>query len=137
MHTTSMLPDAILRERQGLLDQSLQHLREQGFRNMRAHDVAGCDEPEELLIPVLNVHAQPDITAEPPDGRGAALAVVEVSSGLGEESCGRRWQVLAQWADDHGGTFMVFVHPEDRERAQDIAHHWHLSGDLVQPLTRH
>ena len=137
MHTTSMLPDAVIKERQALLDQGLEMLREQGFRNMRAHDVPGCEEPEELLIPILNVHARPDITAEPAAGDGAALAVVEVSSGLGEESCGRRWQVLARWAEEHGGTFLIFVHPEDAQRAQAIAEHWHLPAELVTSLTRH
>ncbi|MGA7801948.1 MAG: hypothetical protein WCC36_14165 [Gammaproteobacteria bacterium] len=137
MHTTSMLPDAVLQERKALLDQGLEKLREQGFRNMRAHDVPGCEEPEELLIPVLNVHARPDITAEPADGNGAALAVVEVSSGLGEESCGRRWQVLAHWAQEHGGTFRIFVHPEDQQRAQAIAEQWHLPVELVTSLARH
>lgn len=127
-----------MRERQSMLAQSLHQLHQQGYRNMRAHDLPGYEEPGELLVPVLNVHTRPDIVADGLEGRGNSIwAVVEVSSGLGELSCGRRWRTLAHWAQEQGGTFLIFVHSEDRERAMTIAEYWHLSGECLVPLTRH
>ncbi|HKK14315.1 MAG TPA: hypothetical protein VKA14_06600 [Gammaproteobacteria bacterium] len=136
MRTTSMLPDAILQERQAMLGKALQYLQEQGCAELSAHDASGYQEPRELLIPVLNVHAQPDIMGCAGQNKAPALAVVEVSTDLGEESCGRRWQVLSGWAHDHEGTFTIFVHPEDRDRASAIAQHWHLDDQCVVPLNR-
>ena len=66
----------------------------------------------------------------------AALVVVEPSTDLGEEACGRRWQALQAWASGHDAEVVVFVHPEDENRAATIANHWHLDPRMVEALPR-
>lgn len=120
-----MLPDAVEREREVMLEDSMALLRGRGYERFEALALPGCAEPRPLTIPVLNVRMRPDVYATgaelPP-----FLALVEASSDLGEESGGRRWQALADWARRHGAASQVYVHPEDRGRAADIARHWHL-----------
>lgn len=131
---TSMLPDAIEREREALLEASMALLRREGFEHFEALELPGHAQPEPLTIPVLNVRMRPDLRAVHDDD--VLLGVVEPESDLGEEACGRRWQALAAWADAHKARIRVFVHEEDKTRAQAIARHWHLDEGLIQPVSR-
>ncbi len=132
----SMLPDAIQREREAMLISGVETLQRMGNAEFAVHDLAGYREPDELAIPILNVHLQPDIQARRPGLAGDTLALVEVSADLGEESCGRRWQALETWALQHDAQMMVFVHPEDQLRAQAIARSWHVLTDYIVTLPR-
>jgi hypothetical protein len=132
----SMLPDAIEREREALLEASMRILSQQGFERFEARELPGYDDPEPLAIPVLNIHLTPDLRAVHASG-DLILGVVEPESDLGEEACGRRWQGLMAWAERHDARFNVFVHQENRVRAQDIARHWHLAETIIQPVPRH
>ncbi|MDR3390847.1 MAG: hypothetical protein P4L77_03845 [Sulfuriferula sp.] len=133
MHT---LPNAVQRERESLLSDAIGILETQGFQSFAVQDLAGYQEPAELVIPVLNVHMRPDIFAMDMDGDERLLGVVEVSTDLGEESCGRRWQAFNAWAHDHHTQMQVFVHPEDLARATEIAAQWHLEPDFFVPVKR-
>jgi hypothetical protein len=130
---TSMLPDAIERERETLLENVIGRLRREGFDGFEALELPGYPEPESLTIPVLNVRMRPDVRAEHPS-EGLPLGVVEPD--LGEEACGRRWQGLAAWAERHEARLQVFVHQENQARARDIAGHWHLDEGIVHPVLR-
>ena len=132
----SMLPDAIQQERENMLRSGVQTLKSMGNAEFAVHDLAGFPEPDELTIPILNTHLQPDIQATKPGGGAAPLALVEVSSDLGEEACGRRWQALAAWAQQHDAQVMVFVHPEDQARAEEIARSWHVPIAHLMSLPR-
>ena len=132
---TSMLPDAIQRERETLLESVIGRLRREGFDGFEALELPGYPEPEPLTIPVLNVRMRPDVRAEHPS-EGLLLGVVEPETDLGEEACGRRWQGLAAWAERHEASLRVFVHEEDQARARDIARHWHLDEGFVHPVPR-
>lgn len=132
----SMLPDAIQREREVMLKDGVETLRQMGNVEFAVHDLAGFREPDELAIPILNVHMQPDIVARRPGMPGATLALVEPSSDLGEESCGRRWQAFETWAHEHDAQVVVFVHPEDQTRAQEIARYWHVPAEHIMSLPR-
>jgi len=132
----SMLPDAIQLERENMLQSGVETLKTMGNVEFSVHGLAGFPEPAELAVPVLNIHVQADIQARQPDTGGETLAVVEVSSGLGEESCGRRWQELEAWAQQHDAQVMVFVHPEDQTRAQEIARAWHVPPAYIVSLQR-
>jgi len=127
MHT---LPNAVQREREALLSGAVGILKTQGYQPLAVQDLAGYKEPEELAIPVLNVHMRPDIFASNLEKDGMMLGVVEVSTDLGEESCGRRWQAFSAWANDHNTRMQVFVHPEDLRRATEIAEYWHMTPDF-------
>jgi hypothetical protein len=131
-----MLPDAIQREREALLRESISILESEGSREFSVHDLAGYPEPEELIIPVLNVPMLPDIVASNTDHSATTLAIVEVSTDLGEESCGRRWQSFARWAGEHNARLAIFVHPEDAQRAREIADHWHVDNKNVVTVPR-
>ena len=133
MQLTS-LPDAIQHEREALLRGAIAAFQREGFQEFAAKDLQGYADPEHLVVPVLNAPMQPDVLARGPNA--TAVGVVEVSTDLGEEACGRRWQGLAAWAEEHGARLTVFVHPEDERRAQDIARHWHLDTGLIRPLAR-
>ncbi|WP_018953557.1 hypothetical protein [Thioalkalivibrio sulfidiphilus] len=133
---TTMLPDAIERERETLLEASLNLLRRQGFEQFEAHELPGHPQPEPVTVPVLNIHITPDLRAFHPE-QGTLLGVVEPETDLGEEACGRRWQGLAAWAEKHHARLQVFVHEEDKTRARDIARHWHLDEAIIQPVPRH
>lgn len=132
----SMLPDAIQQERENMLQSGVETLKIMGNAEFAVHDLAGFREPDELAIPVLNIHLQPDIQARQPGTQSETLALVEVSSDLGEESCGRRWQALEAWAQQHDAQVMVFVHPEDQTRAQEIARAWHVPSTHIVALPR-
>lgn len=129
----NMLPDAIQHERVCLLENVVTLLKKQGSHDFAVHDLPNYDEPERLIIPVLNVPMQPDIIAHHPQLQGPVIALVEVSTDLGDEACGRRWQAFHDWARTHDGRLMVFVHPEDQPRAAEIARHWHI--DLASIVT--
>ena len=130
------LPDAIQREREALLRDSVDILKIQGNQEVEAHDLPGYREPDELMIPVLNVPMQPDIMASHPQHTGPTIGVVEVSTDLGEESCGRRWQAFALWAKNHDGHLHIFVHPEDHQRTTEIAQYWHVDPGIIVPVAR-
>jgi hypothetical protein len=132
---TSMLPDAIERERETLLETTMALLKREGYERFQALEMPGYPSPEPLTIPVLNVRMRPDLVAEH-DGQGVLLGVVEPETDLGEEACGRRWQGLAAWAERHGAQLQVFVHQEDQTRAREIARHWHLDEGLIRPVPR-
>lgn len=132
----SMLPDAIQRERENMLVSGVAALRSMGNAEFAVHDLAGFPEPDALTIPVLNIHLQPDIQAAKADHSDVTLALVEVSSDLGDEACGRRWQALAAWAQQHDVRMVVFVHPEDQARAEEIAQIWHLPTTHLMRLSR-
>ncbi|WP_413437899.1 hypothetical protein ACFDAU_15995 [Sulfuriferula sp. GW1] len=132
----SMLPDAIQLERINMLKSGIETLKTMGNDEFAVQDLAGFREPDELIVPVLNTHVQPDIQAKQPDTGSETLAVVEVSSDLGDESCGRRWQALEAWALLHDAQMMVFVHPEDQTRALGIARAWHVPDDYIVTLPR-
>ncbi|HUW28238.1 MAG TPA: hypothetical protein VMV97_06490 [Sulfuriferula sp.] len=132
----SMLPDAIQLERENMLQSGVETLKTMGNAEFAVHDLAGFREPDELAIPILNIHLQPDIQARQPGSGGETLALVEVSSDLGEESCGRRWQALEAWAQQHDAQVVVFVHPEDQARAQKIAQAWHVPTAYIVALPR-
>ena len=131
----TMLPDAIEQERETMLHDTMEVLKLRGFSHFSAHDLPGFDEPREVTIPVLNVHMRPDIWARDDAGHHL-LAMVEPSTDLGEETCGRRWQMLQSWADGHGAELHVFVHPEDEARAAEIARFWHLDHAMIEPVPR-
>lgn len=130
------LPDAIQREREALLRDVVDILKTQGNEDLAVQDLAGYKEPEELHIPVLNVHMRPDISASNQEKDGLILGVVEVSTDLGEESCGRRWKAISAWANNHNSRMQVFVHPEDLRRATEIAQYWHVDPDSIVPVRR-
>ncbi len=130
------LPDAIQREREALLKDAIDMLEMLGNHDLTAQDLAGYNEPDELNIPVLNVHMRPDICASNQNNDGMVLGVVEVSTDLGEESCGRRWQAFSTWANSHNSRLQVFVHPEDVHRATEIAQYWHVDPDSIIPVKR-
>ena len=130
------LPDAIQRERETLLKDAVDLLKTRGTQDFSVHDLAGYKEPDELNIPVLNCHMRPDIFASDRERDELIVGVVEVSTGLGEESCGRRWQAFSTWANNHHGRMHVFVHPEDLRRATEIAQYWHIAPDFIVPVTR-
>lgn len=131
----TMLPDAVEREREAMLEDSMTLLRTRGYEHFDVHELPGFKEPRALTIPVLNVPMRPDIYATNAGG-AAALIVVEPSTGLGEEACGRRWQALMAWAEQHDTPVHVFVHPEDENRATSIAHFWHIDPSRIEALPR-
>lgn len=130
-----MLPDAVERERENMLHDSMNVLKNRGFSHFDVRELPGFEEPRSLQIPVLNIPMKPDIYATSLRG-DTALIVVEPSTDLGEEACGRRWQALMAWASAHHAQVHVFVHPEDQHRAADIAQFWHLDPELVEALPR-
>ena len=131
----TMLPDAIERERETMLQDTMDVLKSRGFGHFDVRELPGFNEPKEVTIPVLNVHMRPDIFATDDQGR-TMLVMVEPSTDLGEESCGRRWQMLETWAQGHNADLHVFVHPEDERRAGEIARQWHLNDDIIETLPR-
>lgn len=133
----SKLPDAIMREREAMLMQAAEVLLQDGHTGIHLNDTEGYPEPEIRTINVLNIHLQPDLEALFPNQAGPTIASIEVSSDLGEESCGRRWQALNSWAKDHEGRYRIFIHPEDQQRAREIARIWQLDENLLEPLFRH
>lgn len=133
MHT---LPDAVQREREALLRDAVGILKIHGYQPLAVQDLAGYKEPDEIIIPVLNVPMKPDIMASNWEKDGLMLGVVVVSTDLGEESCGRRWQAFSAWAQNHNTDMQVFVHQEDIDRATAIAEHWHLSPELLISVQR-
>ncbi|MDX5333709.1 MAG: hypothetical protein LPK58_06650 [Gammaproteobacteria bacterium] len=132
---TTMLPDAIERERETMLQDTMSLLKTRGYGHFDVHELPGFAEPREVTIPVLNVHMRPDIHARDDQGH-ELLAVIEPSTDLGEEACGRRWQMLESWAQGHNAEVHVFVHPEDERRAGEIARLWHLDTSMIEPLPR-
>lgn len=127
------LPEAIQRERENLLRCTLQHLKNNGYTEFAVRDLEGYPEPPALIIPVLNSPMQPDILATQASGQTLAT-VVEVSTDLGEESCGRRWQAFIAWANAQQAEFMIIVHQDELKRAQAIAQHWHVEAERLVPL---
>jgi hypothetical protein len=131
-----MLPEAVERERDSLAVAAIDTLRKAGYKHFRANALVGYPEPEPLLIPVLNVPMTPDIVAYKDDPKDFVIGLVEVSSDLGEELCGRRWQAFAHWIERNGGRLQVFVHHEDVGRAQQIVRHWQLAADSIYAVAR-
>lgn len=127
------LPPAVAAERDKLLRECLRLLQLDGYKAFKVHGHPGYRAPESVLIPVWNVRAVPDIVAVG-DRQKPLVAYVEVSSALGEESCGRRWQALAQWAATRDTRVLVVVHVEDLARARRIAAHWHFDPSILRPV---
>ena len=127
------LPQAIQRERENLLRSTLQHLKTIGYTEFSVRDLQGHPEPPALIIPVLNAPMQPDILATRTSDQLLA-AVVEVSTDLGEESCGRRWQGFVAWANAKKAEFIIVIHQDELDRAKLIAQHWHVETDRLVPL---
>ena len=125
------LPGAVQREREALLESSARFLKERGLPRLRIHDLAGYEEPPDHLIPVLNVAMRADLEATDTGGACRTLGLVEVASDLGDEACGRRWQALGRWAEDHRAELLVFVSAEHTARARAIARAWHLDPGLI------
>lgn len=132
----STLPQAIQKEKESLLSDAVGILQERGTRDLAVHDLAGYPEPEELVIPVLNTPMQPDIEGIREEDGCPTLGLVEVSTDLGDEACGRRWQAFADWVSRHQGQLVIFVHPEDEGRATEIALHWHVNPALIVAVPR-
>lgn len=132
---TMMLPDAIERERESMLEDTIELLRGRGYDRFAVHDLPGYREPAPVTIPILNIQMRPDLFASHERMR-PFVAIVEPSTGLGEEACGRRWQALQSWAQAHNADLLVFVHPEDETRATQIANLWHLDPSIVERLPR-
>ncbi len=132
----TVLPTAVLHERQAMLHGTLETLRNEGFSVTHARELHGFIEPAELLIHVLNVHLKPDLCAHKPGGTDTVHAFVEVSTALHEKDCARRWQALAQWSQTHAARMLIFVHPEDEARARGLAPQWHLDPGCVRKLPR-
>lgn len=127
------LPEAIQREREVLLRRAVEYLSSRGYTEFQVRDLADFNDPPNLIIPVLNAPMQPDMVAR--QGEGLSLiAVVEVSTDLGDESCGRRWQAFIAWAVAQDSEFVVFVHQDEIERAKAIAGHWHVDLTRLIPL---
>jgi hypothetical protein len=84
-----MLPDAIERERETLLEATMKLLHLQGFDHFEARELPDLTEPEPLTIPVLNVHMTPDLKAVHASGE-VLLGVVEPETDLGEKAYSRR-----------------------------------------------
>ncbi len=131
----TMLPDAVERERETMLEDSIELLRHRGYDRFAAHELPGYREPAPVTIPILNIQMRPDLFASH-EGMRPFMAIVEPSTGLGEEACGRRWQAMQSWAQAHNADIMVFVHPEDETRAIQIASFWHLDPSIIEPLPR-
>lgn len=125
------LPWAIQQEREALLKNSAHFLEERGSQTLCIHDLAGYETPPEHLIPVLNVPMRADLEATDADGAHRVLGLVEVASDLSDEACGRRWQALGRWAEDHRAELLVFVRAEYSARARAIAQVWHLDPRLI------
>lgn len=130
------IPQAIQQEREALLKSGARYLRSRGQLALYIRDLAGFEEPPEHLIPVLNIPMRADLEAVDTEGSHCTLGVVEVASDLGEEACGRRWQALGRWAEDHRAELLVFVHTENSERARAIARAWHLDPHLIVEVPR-
>lgn len=114
-----------------MLEFSVALLRRQGYEDLYVQDQAEESE-DEIIVPEMQ--RQPDIIAKHPDQPGPLLGVVESTDELGEETCGRRWQVFAHWARKHRGQLMIFVSPDDAARATLIARHWHVDPGLLMPV---
>ncbi len=97
----------------------------------------GYPDPQEGLVHVINAPVHPDVTATRTGDTGPLTAFVEVSTALSDDNVGRRWQYLWSWTHDHDGEMMVFVHPEDRDRALAIARHWRIDPGCIRSLARH
>lgn len=132
----SQLPPAIEMERETLLQNAFECLLERGHGDIHIADFKEFEQPRPCKISVLNVVVQPDLEAQKPDQIGPTVASVEVSSDLGDESCGRRWQALSRWAKEHNGQYLIFIHPEDQNRAQAIAQLWEVDADHFVSLPR-
>lgn len=121
-------------ERQRLLRAAAEALRSDGWSEVRA---AGCPdfrEPQALVVPVLHVPLQPDLCASHPRRRGPLLAVVATRRALGDGSVARRSQALAAWAREHGGTFALFVAPEDEQAARAALARWQLDAAALRAI---
>lgn len=133
----SMLPDAIMRERVAMLNSAIEVLKSEGCRDLRVQDVEGYPSPDEGLVHVINAPVHPDVMASPADSSGPVTAFVEVSTALSDDNVGRRWQYLLSWTEDHHGQMLIFVHPENMDKATAIARHWHIDPACIRPLARH
>lgn len=127
------LPPAVAAERDKLLKESLRLLQLEGYKAFQVRDLPGHRAPDSLLVPVWNIRVVPDIVADGDKDR-RLVAWVEVSCALGEESCGRRWQALAQWAVANNRRILIVVHAEDLPRAQRIAAHWQIDPAILRPV---
>ena len=132
---TESLPSAVIFEREAMLYSAVDQFRHAGHPVRAVHGLRGFKEPPKLQIPVWNAPMRPDIYAEDSDGH-PILGLVEVSTALGEESCGRRWQAFSLWDEHHTGRLCIFVHPEDRRRAERIANHWGVARHNIHVLER-
>ncbi|QKT02391.1 hypothetical protein HUS23_00295 [Ectothiorhodospiraceae bacterium 2226] len=129
------LPDAIQKEYVALLSRAVESLQQEGYEDLHVDGLAGYPDPAPLTVRVLNAPIEPDLTAQRAE-QAPLVGFVEVSTDLSIEDTGRRWQwIQAHWLPEHGGSLAVFVHPEDEQRAREIARRWHLDEDVVRPLS--
>ena len=133
----SMLPDAIMREREAMLNGAVDLFKKEGYEGLQVQDLEGYPQPDDGIVRVINAPVQPDLTARAPDDGAPVTAFVEVSTALSDDNIGRRWQYLSSWTAAHGGRMRIFVHPEDLEKAASIARHWHIGPECVEALSRH
>ncbi|MEW5791807.1 MAG: hypothetical protein ACOY4L_10825 [Pseudomonadota bacterium] len=128
------LPDAVQREHEKHLAQAAAFLREAGYKDLHVTGLGDYPDAPKLLIPVLNIHIQPDIYAQGQDGQASVAAFVPTATCLGDDSCGERWQEVKHWADDHHGQVLVFVPADHHDRAAGIAQKWKLDPGMVRVL---
>ena len=131
----SILPDAAQREHEEQLKQAANILKTAGYQG-DLHVTGHPDYPDapELLIPVLNIHLQPDFyMAKTETGRGLVGFVPSISC-LSDEICGERWREAKRWADEHQVDLLVLAPADRLDRAREIATKWKLEPDIVQAL---
>lgn len=131
IHVT--VPPAIAKERDLVVAQALIWLQRFGYRDFRVLDYADRPQPDDIAIPVLNTVVTPDISATGANGE-VLVGNVEVSTDLGDNVCGRRWQALLSWARPSGAAFRVFINERHAQRARDIAREWHLDDTFIVAL---
>lgn len=131
----SILPDAAQHEHEEQLKQAANILKSSGYQS-DLHVTGHPDYPDapELLIPVLNIHLQPDFyVAKSDNGRGLVGFVPSISC-LSDEICGERWREAQRWAEGHQADLLVLAPADRLDRAREIAMKWKLNAEIVQPL---
>ena len=133
--TMSILPEAAQHEHVSQLMQAADILKTSGYQGelcMTGHP--DLPDAPKLLIPVLNIHLQPDFyIANSSAGRGLVGFIPSISC-LSDEICSERWRDAKRWADDHQADLLVLAPADRLDRAREIAAKWKLDPQIVQPL---
>lgn len=129
--TTSL--EAVRKEHVQKLGQAAARMRE-NVSNGKMHVTGLPDYPDapELLIPILNIHIQPDLYIE--SEQGPIIAFVPDSVDLGDDTWGERWKNAQRWADDHEARLLVLVSADKKEKAMKLAEKWKLDSAIIQTL---